>query len=97
MGDSRHGRCSRILILLVAIAFAFEQLIIPNQAVATVDGQGISVREFRQEYLLERNRLLLQLNQLQNSGIDMQQLGSKNPIPPGSTKSTCPTSWACAF
>ncbi len=68
-----------ILILLVAIAFAFEQLIIPNQVVATVDGKGISVREFRQEYLLERNRLQLQLNQLQNSGIDMQQFAQQEP------------------
>ena len=68
-----------ILIILVAIAFAFEQLIIPNQVVAMVDGEGITVREFRQEYLLERNRLLLQLNQIQNSGIDMQQLAQQEP------------------
>ncbi len=68
-----------LLILLVAIAFAFEQLIIPNQVVATVEGQGITVREFQQEYLLERNRLLLQLNQIQNSGIDFQQLAQQEP------------------
>ena len=68
-----------ILILLVAIAFAFEQLIIPNQVVASVDGTGITVREFRQEYLLERNRLLLQLNQIQDSGIDLQQLAQQEP------------------
>lgn len=68
-----------VLILLVAIAFAFEQLIIPNQVVATVDGTGITVREFRQEYLLERNRLLLQLNQIQDSGIDLQQLAQQEP------------------
>lgn len=68
-----------VLILLVAIAFAFEQLIIPNQVVATVDDTGITVREFRQEYLLERNRLLLQLNQIQDSGIDLQQLAQQEP------------------
>ena len=68
-----------ILLLLVAIAFAFEQLIIPNQMVASVHGQGISVREFQQEYLLERNRLLLQLNQVQNAGFDLQQLGQQEP------------------
>jgi len=68
-----------VLILLVAIAFAFEQLIIPNQVVATVDGQGITVREFRQEVLLERNRLLLQINQIQDSGIDLQQLSQQEP------------------
>lgn len=68
-----------ILILLVAIAFAFEQLIIPNQVVAAVDDKGITVREFRQGYLLERNRLRLQLNQIQNSGIDLQQLAQQEP------------------
>ncbi len=68
-----------ILILLVAVAFGFEQLIIPNQVVASVDGAGISVREFQQEYLLERNRLLLQLNQIQDSGIDFQQLAQQEP------------------
>ena len=68
-----------ILILLVAVAFGFEQLIIPNQVVASVDGASISVREFQQEYLLERNRLLLQLNQIQDSGIDFQQLAQQEP------------------
>ena len=68
-----------ILVLLVAIAFAFEQLIIPNQVVATVHGEGITVGEFRQEFLLERNRLLLQLNQLQNAGFDFQQLAQQEP------------------
>lgn len=68
-----------VLILLVAIAFAFEQLIIPNQVVASVEGAGITVREFRQAYLLERNRLMLQLNQIQDSGIDLQQLSQQEP------------------
>jgi len=68
-----------VLILLVAIAFAFEQLIIPNQVVASVEGDGITVREFRQEYMLERNRLLLQLNQIQDSGVDLQQLSQQEP------------------
>ncbi len=68
-----------VLVLLVAIAFAFEQLIIPNQVIATVHGEGVTVREFRQEFLLERNRLLLQLNQLQNAGFDFQQLAQQEP------------------
>ncbi len=68
-----------ILVILVAIAFAFEQVIIPGQLVATVHGQGITVQEFRQEYLLERNRLLLQLNQIQNAGLDIQQLQQQEP------------------
>ncbi len=68
-----------VLGILVAITFAVEQFLIPNQVVAVVRGEGISVQEFRQEYQLERNRLLLQLNQYQNSGIDMQQLAQQEP------------------
>lgn len=68
-----------ILLLLVAVAFAFEQFIIPNQVVATVHGEGITVRDFRQEYLLERNRILLQLNQVQGAGFDIQQLAQQEP------------------
>ena len=64
---------------LLAIAFVFEQLIIPSQAVAQVNGAPISVGDFRQEYLLERNRLSLQLSQLQNSGVDLQQFAQQEP------------------
>lgn len=73
------GAVVGILVLLVAIAFAFEQLIIPNQLVASVHGEGITVREFRQQYTLERNRILLQLNQIQNAGFDIQQLAQQEP------------------
>lgn len=68
-----------LLALIVAATFAIEQLIVPNQAVAVVSGVDITVREFRQQYQLERNRLLLQLNQIQSSGIDMQQLAQQEP------------------
>ena len=68
-----------VLVLLVAVTFAIEQLIIPNQAVAVVNGSNITVRDFRQQVLLERNRLLLQINQLQSSGFDLQQLAQQEP------------------
>lgn len=68
-----------VLALLVVGAFVVEQLIIPNQAVAQVNGEPISVAEFRQAYLFERNRLLLQLNQYESAGIDMQQLAQQEP------------------
>lgn len=68
-----------LLLLLVAVAFAFEQFIIPSQLVATVHGEGITVGDFRQEYLLERNRILLQLNQIQDAGFDVQQLAQQEP------------------
>ena len=68
-----------IMAMLVAVAFVYEQLIIPNQVVAQVNGDTISVAEFRQTYLLERNRLLLQLNQYESAGIDMGRLGQQEP------------------
>lgn len=68
-----------VLVLLIAFTFAIEQLIIPNQAVAVVNGTNIMVRDFRQQYQLERNRLLLQINQLQSSGFDLQQLAQQEP------------------
>ncbi len=68
-----------ILAVIVAIAFAVEQLFIPNQVLAVVNGENITVREFREEYNLERARLRLQLNQIQNSGFDLQQLSQQEP------------------
>ena len=73
------GAVVAVLIVVVGIAFAFEQLIIPNQAVAVVYGEQITVQEFQDEYSLERNRLLLQLNQIESSGIDLQQLAQQEP------------------
>lgn len=67
------------LTLLVVGTLVVEQLIIPSQTVAQVNGEPISVAEFRQAYLFERNRLLLQLNQVENAGIDMQQLAQQEP------------------
>ena len=68
-----------ILAVVVAIAFAVEQLFIPNQVLAVVNGENITVRQFREEYNLERSRLRLQLNQIQNSGFDLQQLAQQEP------------------
>lgn len=68
-----------ILAVVVAIAFAVEQLFIPNQVLAVVNGENITVRQFREEYNLERTRLRLQLNQIQNSGFDLQQLSQQEP------------------
>ena len=68
-----------VLIVVVAVAFAIEQLFIPNQVLAVVNGENITVRQFREEYNLERSRLRLQLNQVQNSGFDLQQLSQQEP------------------
>ena len=70
---------SALLAAAIAIAFAIEQVVTPNQAVARVNGEAITVRQFREQFTLERTRLSLQLNQLQNAGIDMQQLSQTEP------------------
>lgn len=73
------GALAVLLALILAVAFAFEQLIIPSQLVAHIGDESITVREFQQEYRLERNRLMLQINNLQSSGFDMQQLAQQEP------------------
>ena len=68
-----------LLVVLVGGAFAIEQLIVPSQVVARVNGDDITVQQFRDEYTLERTRLQLQLSQLQNAGFDMQQISQQEP------------------
>lgn len=68
-----------ILVVVVAIAFAVEQLFIPNQVLALVNGEAVTVRQFREEYNLERARLQLQLNRVQGAGYDLQQLSQQEP------------------
>ena len=67
------------LIALVAITFAVERLIAPGQVLAVVNGENITVGQFRDEYHLERNRILLQLNRFQAAGFDIQQLAQQEP------------------
>ncbi len=68
-----------VLVVLVGIAFAVEQWIVPSQPLAVVNGENITVGQFRDEYSLERNRILLQLNQVQAAGFDLQQLAQQEP------------------
>jgi parvulin-like peptidyl-prolyl isomerase len=66
-----------IAVLLVAIALIFNQLVVPNQPVATVNGQNISVAQFESRVRLERtlliNRVNAGYNQLLNFGLDQEQ------------------------
>ena len=73
------GALVAILLVLIAIAFAIEQLVIPNQVLAVVNGENITVGEFRAEYQLERSRILLQLNQIQSIGIELDQISQQEP------------------
>ena len=68
-----------LLVIAIAVAFAIEQLIMPNQSVARVNDESISVRQFSEAFKLEQNRLRMQLNQLQSAGYDLQQLGQSEP------------------
>jgi parvulin-like peptidyl-prolyl isomerase len=63
--------------VLLAIAVVNEQIIVPGQTVATVNGEAITVRQFRDQVRFEQVRLTNQLNatvsQLQQFGIDPNQ------------------------
>lgn len=71
-----------IIIGLIAIALITDQIIVPNQAVATVNGESITVRDFRDRVRFERARILLEASQrqafaetqAQSFGIDVNQL-----------------------
>lgn len=68
-----------ILIAILAVAFIVDQVVIPNQVVASVNGEGITVAQFREAVNFERNRLTIQLNQIQSAGIDINQLAQQEP------------------
>ncbi len=63
--------------VLLAIAVVNEQIIVPGQTIATVNGEAITVRQFRDQVRFEQVRLTNQLNatvsQLQQFGIDPNQ------------------------
>jgi parvulin-like peptidyl-prolyl isomerase len=54
---------SALAILLVVVALVFDQLIRPQQSVATVNGQNITVGDFERRVRLERTLLNQQLTQ----------------------------------
>ncbi len=65
-----------VLIMLVA-TFVIDQVIIPNQTVATVDGTNISVVQFQRRFRFERyvtnQRLVNTLQQFEQFGINSEQ------------------------
>ncbi|MBL8154390.1 MAG: peptidylprolyl isomerase [Anaerolineae bacterium] len=66
--ETRHERDSRIqrwviigtglaiaaVVLLLVVTFVMDQLVVPNQVVATVDGQNITVAQFQKRVRIER-------------------------------------------
>lgn len=100
--ESRHEREERIqrwvirvaivavvaIIALLVIAVLLDQIVIPNQAVASIEGQNISVGDFQRRVRIERylrnQGLRNAILQLQSFGITdgqqiMQQLQSTEP------------------
>ncbi len=67
------------LLAVLAIAFVIEQVVVPNQVVASVNGESITVGQFREAVNFERNRLVLQFNQLQAAGLDVNQIAQQEP------------------
>jgi peptidyl-prolyl cis-trans isomerase D len=66
-----------VLGIAIAISVIYDQFIVPNQTVATVNGEAITVREFRDQVRFENARIANQINtvaqQLQAFGQDPQQ------------------------
>lgn len=68
-----------VLLAVLVVAFVIEQLIVPNQVVASANGETITVAQFREAVNFERTRLSLQLSQIQAAGIDINQLAQQEP------------------
>jgi peptidyl-prolyl cis-trans isomerase D len=73
-----------IIAVILLAAIVLELIITPNQTVATVNGQGISVAQFEGRVRLERALLNDQingyLNQLRAFGMDPNQFASQEPL-----------------
>ncbi len=61
-----------VLVVALAIAFLVDQVIIPNQAVAVVNGNAITVAQFRERVRLEQVLITQEVN---NQVAFLQQLG----------------------
>lgn len=55
-----------VIVLIIAIAFLIDRVIIPGQTIATVNGENITVAEFEQRVRLERALNIELVNQLLN-------------------------------
>lgn len=69
------------VVVIIVAAFVSEQFIVPNQAVASVNGENISVSEFQKRVRLERYLLYTQLSNvystLQSFGMSDEQINQQ--------------------
>jgi peptidyl-prolyl cis-trans isomerase D len=78
------GVIAGVVILILAVALLIDNVIVPNQAVASVGGQNISTREFQRRVVFERWRLGTTLVTVVNQfGSYAQQLLSDTSNPYG--------------
>lgn len=72
-----------VIGVVLGIALIYDQVIVPGQTVATINGETVTVREFRERVRFERARLTQELNtviaQAQNVGFDPNQLLQQEP------------------
>lgn len=72
-----------VIAVVIGIALIWDQGIVPNQTVATVNGETVTVREFRDRVNFERARLTQELNsvvqQAQSIGFDPNQIMQQEP------------------
>jgi peptidyl-prolyl cis-trans isomerase D len=70
-----------IAAVILVIAIAYDQFVVPRQAVATVNGSTITVADFRQRVLLERFLVTQQynnaINLFQSFGLDDQAISQQ--------------------
>lgn len=62
-----------IIVALIAFAFIIDRVIIPSQAVASANGQNITVDEFQRRVRIERALINEQLNRIINLFVDFNQ------------------------
>ncbi|QPC80871.1 peptidylprolyl isomerase [Phototrophicus methaneseepsis] len=78
-----------VVALMIGIALFINQVVIPSQPVATVNGEAITVREFRDRVRFERARMTQQINgtvsQLQAFGFTDEQINQQFSQEPYST------------
>jgi len=70
-----------LVALVIGVALLIDQVIIPNQSVATVNGQAITVSDFRDRVRFERARIAQEIDsfvvQLQSFGFTDEQINQQ--------------------
>ncbi|MBL8163859.1 MAG: peptidylprolyl isomerase [Anaerolineae bacterium] len=75
------GIAVAVVVVILAIAFIIDQVITPNQVVASVEGRNITVSEFQRRVRFERfirnNQLINIYNTYQSFGLPQDQIGQQ--------------------